>query len=152
MHKPTLVRADGGEPGELEPAALQLEETFEFSNLPTISAASTTVDVRFLFKANETRDIVLRLLNAAGEQQGADINYTALRGYGHKQLSVPLPTGMAAGDVFTLEGDIRPLGTADTDRIELGRLLLNVGGNTTANRYNRTEQVRIFPFPQSGYG
>jgi len=141
-----LRRADGAMP-EPEPMALLFEESFRFSNLPTIAAGDTEVDVRFLFKGNEPRDVVLRLLNADGQPLGSDILYQALPGYGHKEISIPLPAGIASGDLITLEGDLRPVDAADEDRIQLGRLIFNVGGTTTSNRNTAAEELRVFPNP-----
>jgi len=140
----TLERVDGG---VVEAPLLQLEESFVFKNFPEVVNVSTEIELSFLFQANEPRDIVLRLLDDNSMQQGNEIVYRALPGYGHKSMRVPLPAGIADGDIFRLEGDIRPVGSADGEIIDFGRLVLNVGGATTGNRNITAEQLQVFPNP-----
>jgi hypothetical protein len=145
----TLTKVGGSvEPQEL---ALNLNESFSFQNRPLITTASTSIDVRFLFKANETRDIRFRFFDEVGSIVGDEVVYTALPGYGHKELSLALPAGITDGQLLTLEGALFPVGGSDDEMLESGRLLMTVNGTTTSTGNQRLEELRIFPNPAKNW-
>jgi|GEM_PF-802856 len=129
------------------PPALTLTESFRFSNLPELTTSAETINVNCLYQANEERVLRLRLLNERGNQVGDDLSYTALPGYGHKQLTFPLPDGVLADEVFTLEGTMINSPDDGGTPISTGRLLMTVNGTTTSTLNHLMPAYRIFPNP-----
>ena len=143
----TLERVGGPVDPEPVTPALLLNESFSFANLPQVTTSSTAVDMRFLFKANETRDVRLRITDESGALVGEEVIYSALPGYGHKALSMPLPAGLTDGELLTLEGALLPVGGGDDDMLESGRLLMRVNGGTTSTNDRQLEQLSFYPNP-----
>ena len=144
----SVTRTEAVEP---PPAPLLLQESFEYKNLPALTTSTTNFDVSFLFKTNEPRPIYLQLKDANGNDIGDEVVYTALPGYGHKQMSFTLPAGAADGEDFLLVATMRDVPGAEGIILNQNQLRMTVNGSTVSARDVAIEQVRVFPNPANDW-
>lgn len=115
IHTFKLVDADdpgiqGSEVFDIYREELMLDSTL------TVLTTGSTLSIPLTYKANEDREIHLKLFNSQDELVGEDL-VSAYAGYSNQVYEIDLGSVPAAGAGYTLYADIRPVHSPDTDTI-----------------------------------